>query len=109
MKTVLHINKNMLPIYIDIDGTLTDKDIKGGNPIQKRIDGVKKLIANGKDVVIWSANGTRYAKWFCQKHDIHPLAILGKPAFCIDDNPRIRPKLRIIKPNWLENELRKTN
>lgn len=84
-----------LPIYIDIDGTLTDKELRGGNPLLNRINMVKDLIKNGQEVIIWTGSGTQYAIDFCKKHEIKPLACLGKPHIAVDDNPTIRPHERI--------------
>jgi len=82
------------PIFCDIDGTLTDAgDSKhhNANVNTDRIERLKNMIAMGYQVVIWSGNGTAYAKEFCQTYDIVPLAAMGKPTRMIDDNPSIRP------------------
>lgn len=90
----------MLPLYIDIDGTLTDKPTRDGNPLQNRIDKVKQLISEGIEVIIWTGSGTKYAMDFCRKYDIKPLAAIGKFQMIIDDNPTIRPKenFKIVSP-----------
>ena len=89
------------PTYIDIDGTLTDDGKAGGRPKWSRINRVRQMIAEGKDVVIWSGSGTKYAEEFCRHHQIFPLAALGKPDIAVDDNPNIRPVelIRIQSPD----------
>lgn len=76
-------------IYIDIDGTLTNQGSKGGKPIIERIDKVKKLISEGKQVIIWSGSGLEYAQNFCKENQLFPYIALGKPSIFIDDNPNI--------------------
>ena len=95
-----------LPIFIDIDGTLTSADVRGGKPIDKRIESVKHMIEQGTPVVLWSANGTDYVKKFADTHGIHPLVCIGKPSLIIDDNPTIRPNfLGLVKnPSMLDKE-----
>lgn len=94
---------NDLPIFVDIDGTLTDNDQKGGNPLQRRIDAVRLMIRNNKQVVVWSANGTAYAREFCRRHSLTPLAVIGKPRYCIDDHAGIRAQgLNILPPEKLD-------
>ncbi len=91
-----------LPIYIDIDGTLTkDGDRAGGEPIHDAIGGVQTLIRKGWEVVLWSGRGTDYAKAFAQRWDLACVAI-GKPKCCYDDNPEIRPGgLKVLEPEGL--------
>lgn len=90
-----------LPIYIDIDGTLTDNNLhRQGAPELKRIQRVKELIAAGNDVVLWSAGGNEYAEQFAKEHGLQVIAALGKPGFCIDGNPNIR-NFAIQPPTWL--------
>ncbi len=92
---------NDRPIYIDIDGTLT-KDGKRmwGEVIPERIIVVRALLRAGKQVVIWSGGGTAYAKAFVDQHDLQGAIAIGKPEYCIDDNPTIRPRMssRILSP-----------
>ena len=46
-----------LPIYIDIDGTLTnDGENANGEPNQDAIGSVRTLICNGWEVVLWSGH-----------------------------------------------------
>jgi hydroxymethylpyrimidine pyrophosphatase-like HAD family hydrolase len=100
-------------IYIDIDGTLTippkgykfDGLLAMGKwrePWTENIEKVKRLIQEGKKVVIWSGGGYRYVKAFCKKYDIKPYAMLSKPKVCVDDNPRIKPihKITVIDPRY---------
>jgi len=92
-----------LPIYVDIDGTLTDNSEPNGKPLPRRIDKVRLMIREGRQVVVWSANGTDYAREFCRRHGLHPMAVLGKPIFCIDDKPTIRKKaLEVYPPDYLD-------
>ncbi len=88
------------PIFIDVDGTLTDFHNQGGNPIESRIEQVRELIAGGKQVVIWSGGGTAYAAAFAAEHGLSGAVTIGKPEFCVDDNPEIRPRFstRVISP-----------
>ena len=88
-----------LPIYIDIDGTLTKTPHDGwGDVVTERLDRVKALIASGEKVVIWSARGDDYAKEFVKKHNLNVHAALGKPRYCIDDKPTIRGGGMTVKP-----------
>jgi hydroxymethylpyrimidine pyrophosphatase-like HAD family hydrolase len=83
-------------VYCDIDGTLTDSPYsKWGNPKPKMIEAIKKMIAKGTRVVIWSGGGEAYAKAFAKKYEIDAAACLGKPRYLIDDNPTIRPRGRM--------------
>ncbi len=84
------------PIFIDIDGTLTEDSKAGGKAIHARVKAVRKRIAAGEDIVIWSGTGTKYAVEFCKSHSIKPLAAIGKPEYCVDDNPNIRPVGRVV-------------
>lgn len=82
---------DLLPIYIDIDGTLTSEPhTRDGPALVGRIEHVRRIISSGVEVVIWSAHGTEYAKAFAKRHRLKVLAAIGKPAFCVDDKPRIR-------------------
>ncbi len=84
------------PIYIDIDGTLTNNPTTTwGKVLQERIKKIKCLVAENTQVVVWSGNGTQYAKAFCEKHGIEGVVALGKPEYIVDDNPDIRPKERM--------------
>jgi len=99
----------MLPIYIDIDGTLTDREgqnalrrytapdgfVHKGKPRERMISLVKRLISNGTQVIIWSGGGQDYATAFCAAYEINPHAMLGKPLLCVDDDPDIRPRRRM--------------
>lgn len=79
-------------IYIDIDGTLTDKGGSDGKPIIERINKVKKLISEGKQVIIWSTGGLEYAQKFCKENNLVPYIALGKPTIFIDNSPDIRAR-----------------
>ncbi|HDZ74369.1 MAG TPA: hypothetical protein ENH55_16715 [Aurantimonas coralicida] len=80
-----------LPIFIDIDGTLTDSPHKGGSGLPERIAAVEALIARGREVVLWSACGTDYVRDFAKKYGLRPIACIGKPDKAVDDRPTIRP------------------
>jgi phosphoserine phosphatase len=83
--------------YFDIDGTLTDDpEDKWGNPYVERIDKVRSIIEQGHDVLIWSGNGTDYAKAFCEKYNLHPMCAIGKPDFYFDDKRDIRAPGKMV-------------
>lgn len=94
------MSKDYLPIYIDVDGTLTDRGTRGGNPIEARIQKVRELIASGEKVVIWSATGFDYVVEFMKNNNIVGATPMEKPKLIIDDNPNIRPKsaMPLISP-----------
>jgi ribonucleotide monophosphatase NagD (HAD superfamily) len=73
----------MKPIYVDIEGVLIDEQRK---PLQRRIDAVRLMIRNNKHVVVWSEEGTEYAREFCRRHSLTPLAVLGKPLHIIQSS-----------------------
>ncbi len=89
-----------LPIYVDIDGTLTDvPNAMWGSVHPERIAYIQKLIAEGVEVYLWSGGGAKYARNFAKRHDIFPAACLGKPDWLVDDNANIRPGgLRRVAP-----------
>lgn len=95
-----------LPIYIDIDGTLTTTPHDGwGEIVEERLDAVKALIEAGELVVIWSARGDEYAKEFVKKHNLKVHAALGKPKYCIDDKPTVRGGgMTVLPPTELEKK-----
>lgn len=90
-------------LYIDIDGTLTERQRKWANPIQSRIDKVKALIEAGHEVIIWSGS-TRYARLWCRKYGIKPKAALGKPQHIVDNKQNVRPSRLMAdrEPDWLD-------
>ena len=94
---------NTLPIYIDIDGTLTDNPQKGGKPIESRIEKVRRLVQGGTPIVLWSGGGEDYVRLFCQRHHLKVYKMLGKPQFCVDNNPKIRPRFQVETPEWLDS------
>ena len=90
-----------LPIYIDIDGTLTDCPNAGGRPIEERIEAIRQIIDSGQQaVVIWSGGGTDYATQFAKNHGLTGAICIGKPSMIVDDNPDIRPRdrMRVLSP-----------
>jgi len=97
----------MATIYVDIDGTLTDNHAhRAGVPIKERIERVKKLLADGNDVIIWSAGGSNprnYAIEFCREHGIEATAALAKPQIVVDDKPKILARgLDVKSPKFLD-------
>ena len=95
-----------LPVFIDIDGTLTaDGSKRGGEPLPSRINAVRKMIDQGSDVVLWSYAGGEYAAEFAVAHGIEAIATIGKPRLVIDDNPDIVPMgMNIRHPKYLDSE-----
>lgn len=91
-----------LPTFVDIDGTLTDSQVPGGRPIEHRLERVRELIRGGVEVVAWSATGTSYARKFCERHGLDVVAAIGKPDYCIDDCPTVRPVLKVVDPWTLD-------
>lgn len=90
-----------MPVFIDIDGTLTDDPVnRFGNPLVYRISKVQELLDSGQQVVLWSAGGGDYAEEFAEKYNIYGAVCIGKPALCVDDNPTIRPigNMKIYSP-----------
>lgn len=93
----------MLPVFIDIDGTLTDKPNGKGSAIASRIKIVKRIIESGTPVVLWSSGGSAYAKAFADQHGIEAEAAIGKPDYCIDDMKNIKWNgLSIRSPGYLD-------
>lgn len=87
------------PIFIDIDGTLTEDSHHGwGEPILFRLAKVRELVAQGCEVIVWSGGGTKYAKAFCEAHQLSVTLATGKPGIIVDDNPKIRPQLVCVSP-----------
>jgi hydroxymethylpyrimidine pyrophosphatase-like HAD family hydrolase len=87
-------------IFIDIDGTLTDSPESGGKPLVDRIEKLKLLIHKGQEVVLWTGNGTAYAKKFAQDNGIVGAVCVSKPHILVDDNPNIRPlgRIKVLDP-----------
>ena len=86
-----------LPIFIDIDGTLTEVPTRmWGAPIPERIAVVENLIASAREVVLWSGGGTAYVRAFAEKHGLRPSVCIGKPGTIVDDHPAIRPRNRVL-------------
>lgn len=95
-------------LYIDVDGTLTDKpDGPWGEPREDIIETVRSAIAAGHQVIIWSAQGEDYARAFAAMHHLHAYAYLSKPDLCVDDRNPIRPphKMQVIPPEQLKDYL----
>ena len=91
-----------LPIFIDVDGTLTSHgEIANSPAIKSRVDRVKLMINSGQKVIVWSARGEDYVRSFCHKNDIKPYLMIGKPLYCVDDKPTIRPNLKVEQPEFL--------
>ena len=91
-----------LPVYIDIDGTLTDDPTKQWGPvIPDRIESVQAMIGRGVEVVLWSGGGTAYVRAFAEKYNLRPAVCIGKPYQMVDDNPTVRPsgRMRVVAPD----------
>lgn len=88
-----------LPIFIDIDGTLTTTPDKAWGPvIAYRIDKIQRLVEEGHEVVLWSAGGSGYAKSFARRVGLGDLVTcIGKPRCIVDDTPYIRPDWEGLK------------
>ena len=89
------------PIFVDIDGTLTDDRHKGhGRPIASRIQKLRDHLGAGGELVIWSAGGTDYAKQFAADNGLEGATCVGKPDLFVDDNPTVRPgaRIKVISP-----------
>lgn len=79
-----------LPVFVDIDGVLTETPNDAwGPPCMERIATVRKMIADGVGVVIWSSRGGEYASAFAAYYGLNATCI-GKPSKCVDDKPAIR-------------------
>ena len=90
-----------LPVFVDIDGTLTTVPTqKWGPVIPAHLEALKVLIASGREVILWTGGGSEYARAFAEKHGLNPAACIGKPETVVDDNPTIRPKgcIKIVDP-----------
>lgn len=91
--------------FIDIDATLTQPPGAPGAPVRKAsIARVKKLIAAGEFVCIWSGRGDAYAKRFCLDNGLRPNLMLCKPDIIVDDRPDIRriPHTVYVSPEDFE-------
>lgn len=98
-------------LFIDIDGTLTDSPEYGGKPLIDRIKKIKYLISQGHEIVIWSGNGTAYAKKFAQDNDIvGTVCCIAKPTLLVDDNPTIRPlgRIKVVDPTTFFESIQET-
>ena len=79
-------------IYVDVDGTLTLKDVRnsvdvvGPNPVV--VAKVLALAAEGHRIIVWSTRGQGYAEKAAKKFGIPAVACLGKPHMIIDDFPK---------------------
>ena len=91
-------------VYVDVDGTLTHEQ-RGrsafkGPPRQDVLDKVKRLIAAGHQVVIWTGK-TEYAKRVCELYGIDAVAAVKKPDMIVDNQKRTwarRLRQRVITP-----------
>lgn len=90
-----------LPIFVDIDGTLTDTPTaQWGKVHTARLHRLQDIIASGREVVLWSGGGSDYVKEFARAYGLAPAACIGKPDTVVDDNPTIRPegRIKIVAP-----------
>ena len=78
-------------IYVDVDGTLTKKDVRNSvdvvGPNPEVVAKVKALAAEGHRIIVWSTRGQGYAEKAAKKFGIPAVACLGKPHMIIDDKP----------------------
>ena len=95
-------------IYVDIDGTLTvSQHPRWAAPRVDMIEKVKKLIADGHQVVIWSGT-SKYAQACCDKYDIKPDVATGKPNMIVDNQQPFRRARRMpsLTPDeFMEREI----
>lgn len=100
------MSKRDAPIYIDIDGTLTDApDTPNGKVLVRRMNKVRQMVRDGFTVVLWSMRGTEYVKKFARQNALNNINVvcLGKPKFCVDDKPTIsKAGLDVRSPEWLD-------
>ncbi len=74
--------KTDLPIFIDIDGTLTLSPYKKwGEVLPKRIAEVRRLIDGDFQVVLWSGGGTRYVRDFAVANGLIGAGLAARPDF----------------------------
>lgn len=91
------------PVYVDIDGTLTDTPGRpDGQPYANRIQRLRELMHAGYQVVLWTGGGTAYARRFARQHGLDDAICLGKPGLCVDDNPALSPSMQYAEPGWLD-------
>ncbi|MEK6833198.1 MAG: hypothetical protein AABY32_04055 [Nanoarchaeota archaeon] len=78
-------------IFVDIDGTLTEKQTCSSAfkvpPRADVVEKVKELIAAGHEVILWSGNA-KYAEKVAKLYNIKAFACLGKPQLIIDNQDR---------------------
>ena len=100
-----------MTIYCDIDGTLTKR--KRGDsafvPCNDMIGIIRKLIADGNDIIMWSGRGAGVASDFAKQHGLKPKYCLTKPDAFFDDRPGLKPgPIPIIDPKnvrkWLKGK-----
>lgn len=91
-----------LPIFVDIDGTLTNEPHKKwGRPYTKRIHQLRTLISQGNRVVLWSGGGQAYAEQWAATNNLDGAICMGKPRMIVDDCPTIRPvgRMPVLSPS----------
>lgn len=89
-----------MTVFVDIDGTLTTTPDGPHGPIRKDVlEAVRKLIHDRHVVVLWSAQGARYANEFARSYGL-AVTCISKPDLCVDDRPTLRPaeKMEIVSP-----------
>jgi hypothetical protein len=96
--------------YIDIDGTLTEKQQRWATPIPSRIQRVQDMIAAGEDVIIWSGT-ERYAREWCKKNGLTgkyaPKHILGKPNYMVDNQGPFTDGSKVVRFRGIMGRRRK--
>lgn len=99
-------------IFVDVDGTLTQKQCARSAfkvpPRQDVLDKVRKLIAEGHEVILWTGN-TEYAERVAKHYGLDVTAI-GKPQLIVDNQVKRwgnRLKDRTVTPEaFLEMEIK---
>jgi len=99
-------------IFVDVDGTLTTeqraRSIDKSDPRQDVIDKVKKLQAEGHEIVLWTGS-TEYAKRAAEVLGIDADVCVGKPHLLVDNEAgtwarRLRKRMRTPE-EFLEMEI----
>lgn len=87
-------------IFVDVDGTLTQKQcVKSAfryPPRQDVIDKVKKLASEGHEIVIFTGNAV-YAKQVAELYGIPAKEFVAKPKLFVDNQQR-RLQRRVVLP-----------
>ena len=89
------IRERQASIFVDIDGTLTTTPMRAWGPvIEAHLAGVREMVKQGHEVVLWSTAGAEYVRQFCQKHALPGVVAVGKPTVVVDDDTKHGPFFR---------------